>query len=96
MTGHSSPQTHVYPENLLIRFNTDEASTNFDAANRNRRLQVNLRMEVEYLCEFKELAPEVRYPVQRDPILLTFGSTNVQNGANKIAERKVGTTSQQN
>lgn len=67
----------TYPENLLIRFNTDEASTGLDAANRNRRLQVNLRMEVEYLCEFKELTPEIRYPVQRDPITLTFGSSNL-------------------
>lgn len=68
----------TYPENLLIRFNTDEASTGLDALNRNRRMQVNLRMEVEYLCEFKELTPEVRYPVRRDPITLTFGSSNLQ------------------
>lgn len=68
----------TYPENLLIRFNTDEASTGLDAGNRNRRLQVNIRMTVEYLCEFKELTPEVRYPNQRDPITLTFGSSNLQ------------------
>ena len=67
-----------YPENLLIRFNTDEASTGIsDATVRDRYLQVNLRMEVEYLCEFKELVSEVRFPVRRDPITLTFNSTNL-------------------
>nr|QTZ83196.1 MAG: capsid protein [Grus japonensis parvo-like hybrid virus] len=71
-------QNPSYPENLLIRFNTDEAATGAtpDNVDRNRRIQVNLRMEVEYLCEFKELTPEVRYPVRRDPITLTFTSSN--------------------
>ena len=67
-----------YPENLLIRFNTDEASTGVfgdTATTRGRRLQINLRMEVEYLCEFKELTAEVRYPTKRDPITLTFSTT---------------------
>lgn len=67
-----------YPENLLIRFNTDEASTGQAgdvAVTRGRRIQVNLRMEVEYLCEFKELTSEVRYPTKRDPITLTFSTT---------------------
>lgn len=75
-TVNSNPS---YPENLLIRFNTDEASTGAtpDTTNRDRRIQVNLRMEVEYLCEFKELTPEVRYPVRRDPITLTFNATNL-------------------
>lgn len=70
----------TYPENLLIRFNTDEASTGLsgDTHNRNRRIQVNLRMQVEYLCEFKELTPEVRYPTRRDPILLSFETSNLQ------------------
>lgn len=70
-----------YPENLLLRFNTDEASTGLSgdtATTRGRRIQVNLRMEVEYLCEFKELTPEVRYPARRDPITLTFSVTNGQ------------------
>lgn len=65
----------TYPENLLIRFNTDEASIGPDIRNRNRRLQINLRMEVEYLVEFKELTPEVRYPTVRDPITFTFTQT---------------------
>lgn len=65
----------TYPENLLLRFNTEEDDTGTDADSRNRRIQVNLRMEVEYLCEFKELTPEVRYPVRRDPITLTFVSS---------------------
>lgn len=72
----------TYPENLLLRFNTDEASTgntgDVGVGTLQRRLQLNLRMEVEYLCEFKELTPEVRYPTTRDPITLTFTSTNIQ------------------
>ena len=69
-----------YPENLLVRFNTDEASTGLagDNLNRNRRLQVNVRIEVEYLVEFKELSPEVRYPTRRDPITISYGTTNIQ------------------
>lgn len=62
----------TYPENLLLRFNTEEDDTGTDATTRDRRIQLNLRMEVEYLCEFKELSPEVRYPVRRNPITLTF------------------------
>lgn len=71
-------QNPTYPENLLLRFNTDEASTGQigdTLTTRGRRLQLNLRMEVEYLCEFKELTPEVRYPTKRDPITLTFSTT---------------------
>lgn len=79
-TWTSTNASPSYPENLLVRFNTDEASTGLagDAVGRDRRIQVNLRMKVEYLCEFKELTPEVRYPTRRDPITLTFLSTNAQ------------------
>ena len=77
-TWTSVSNNPTYPENLLLRFNTDEASTGQSgdtSTTRGRRLQVNLRMEVEYLCEFKELTPEVRYPTKRDPITLTFSTT---------------------
>jgi hypothetical protein len=74
---NSSPN---YPENLLIRFNTDEASTGLagDSGSRNRRLQINLRIKVEYLIEFKELQSAIRYPVQRDPITVTQIALNEQ------------------
>lgn len=74
---NSSPS---YPENLLIRFNTDEASTGLagDSGTRNRRLQINLRIKVEYLVEFKELQSAIRYPVLRDPITVTQLGLNEQ------------------
>lgn len=77
-TGVNSSPT--YPENLLVRFNTDEASTGLagDFGTRNRRLQINLRMKVEYLVEFKELKSAIRYPVKRDPITITTNTLNQQ------------------
>ena len=68
-----------YPENLLIRIKADEASSSTtDALNRDRILDVNVRMEVEYLVEFKELDSRVRYPIQRNPITVQFATGNIQ------------------
>ena len=75
----------AYPEHLLIRVATEEASTGSltaqgDNATRDRHIKFNVRVEVEYLVEFRQLNDAVRWPTRRDPIttVLTSQLYNVQ------------------
>lgn len=69
------------PERLFIRVKPDNNSVDSNSAtgNTTRTLQFRAKVELEYLTEFKELATGLRYPVQRQPAVVTI-SQNVDLG----------------
>lgn len=66
------------PERLLFRFKApwDGLDTN-DSAVYDRLVKYRLYFRVEYLVEFKELIPALRWPVERQPAFVT-SSTNIE------------------
>nr|WAQ80605.1 MAG: capsid protein [Fish-associated parvo-like hybrid virus] len=68
-----------YPERLLIRvkaYDDNIHPTAGSATSYNKSMHYAIKVELEYLTEFKELNPELRYPVVRDPARLTLFSSN--------------------
>lgn len=64
------------PERLFIRIRPDaDAIDTNSALDTYRTLQFNIKFEIEYLCEFKELAAGLRYPVQRQPATVTIAQS---------------------
>ena len=68
-------------ENLLVRIKayddaTQEAAGN--SSNYGRVLSYNLKIQVEYLVEFRELKEGLRWPVRRNPIELEINNLNNQ------------------
>lgn len=61
------------PERLcvLIRPDTEFTQEN-GAVNSNRPINYRLNIKLEYLVEFKELKPGLRYPVNRQPLTVTI------------------------
>ena len=73
----------TYPERLLFRVRRYDDATPPSAGNTtvyDTALAFNLKVQIEYLTEFKELKAGLRYPVQRNPLSVTInqdgGSTN--------------------
>ena len=64
-------QNPQLPENLLIRIKSYDAASFGGTPNDQtygRTLTYNLKIKVEFLCEFRELQEGFRYPVRRNPI----------------------------
>ena len=65
-------------EALLIRIKPRDNATppaGGNASDQQRRLTFNIRVEIEYLTEFKELDQRIRYPVNRNPVTILVNST---------------------
>jgi hypothetical protein len=60
-------------EGLLIRvrpYDNSSVPTAGDGNTYERFLSYNISVEIEYLVEFKELDPEIRWPTNRNPIIV--------------------------
>jgi hypothetical protein len=68
-----------YPERLLVRVKSYDDTwhpTAGDALNRNRNLNFIIKVQIEYLTEFRELKAGLRYPTQRNPLSVNIASDN--------------------
>lgn len=68
-----------YPERLLVRVKTYDDSwhpTGGDAVPRSKNIEFIIKVQIEYLTEFRELKYGLRYPVQRQPLTVTINSDN--------------------
>lgn len=68
-----------YPERLLVRVKTYDDSWHpaaGDASDRNKNIEFIIKVQIEYLTEFRELKYGLRYPVQRQPITVTINQDN--------------------
>lgn len=69
-------------ENLLIRIKNYDNATFAgvpNTKNYGRILNYNIKIEVEYLCEFRELQEGFRYPVRRNPIRINTENDKLKN-----------------
>lgn len=73
----STAANPALPERLYIRIKglTDSFNTN-STQSFNNLFYYRINVEIEYLVEFKELKPGLRYPVQRQPITVTISESS--------------------
>lgn len=68
------------PERLLFRVkNYNDAYSNNSASSYDRSVRYRYHFSIEYLVEFKELKDGLKYPVQRQPLIIT-----IQNDPNVV------------
>lgn len=61
------------PERLLIRIKPTNERYNLNSANNSGDdWRIDIRVHLNYLVEFKELKMQLRYPVQRQPVVVTL------------------------
>lgn len=69
----------LYPERLLVRvkqYDDTTAPAAGDAIDRNKNLSFTIKIQIEYLTEFRQLRAGLRYPVQLQPLTVTINSDN--------------------
>lgn len=64
----------LLPERLLIRIKPESNAIGNDIQNYGQNLVYKLVVKLEYLVEFKELKSGLRWPVQRNPALVTINT----------------------
>lgn len=79
-------QNPKLPEFVVFRLKTfmdGQSPALGDANNRNRPLSYRFRFKIDYLVEFKELRRGLRYPITRQPAVVTINSNESEttNGA---------------
>lgn len=68
-----------YPERILIRIKNYDDNIHplaGSAGNFEKSMHFTIKVSIEYLTEFKELVPGLRYPVVRDPARVTVNEVN--------------------
>ena len=78
-TWTSVDQNPSYPERLLVRVKTYDENWHpaaGDAITRNKNIEYIIKVQIEYLTEFRELKYGLRYPTQRQPASVTIWTDN--------------------